>query len=203
MWFYQLLQREVLTWMTLNRSVIEGHKTTKEKSKMSYDKTATYSIPAFTKRKRALCSLGNRGFTLIELIVVMAILGVLATLAIAAYGAIKDKAREARCMTEIRELEKVINAMAIDKGGVYPSSAEVAQIAPTDPWGNSYVYVNVATDGGSVLRRKDGFDFLNFDFDLYSKGANGQAPQDIGDPLSLDDIVRAGDGGFVGVVANY
>src|SRR6202163_3653060 len=88
---------------------------TKEKVTMNYDKSATYSISTLTIQKGEQSALDKRGFTIVELIVVMAILGILAFMAIPAYSQIKDKAREVRAMEEIRGLEKSINAFTIDK----------------------------------------------------------------------------------------
>jgi len=175
-------------------SVIEKSHDDKRETQMSHEKTATCSIPASTTRKLALHSLGDRGFTLIELIVVTAILGVLALLAFPAYDQIKNKAREVTCMTEIRDLERIISAYVIDKGAINPGNwVQLGIATPVDPWGHAYEY--------KVPFRKD-VTFINGDYDLYSNGADGVSAQDIDDANSLDDLVRSGDGGFVGLVSN-
>jgi len=38
----------------------------------------------------------------------------------------------------------------------------------------------------------------NADFDLYSMGADGASAQDFDDLTSKDDIIRSGDGSYVG-----
>ena len=38
----------------------------------------------------------------------------------------------------------------------------------------------------------------NSDFDLYSLGSDGVSQQDFDDPTSKDDIIRSGDGSYVG-----
>jgi general secretion pathway protein G len=44
---------------------------------------------------------------------------------------------------------------------------------------------------------------INSDFDLYSTGRDGQTKTQITNKDSLDDIIRANDGGFVGLARNY
>jgi general secretion pathway protein G len=135
--------------------------------------------------------------TLIELILVSAIIGILATMAIPAYSRIQDIARQVRAVEEIRVIEKSVYAVSIDKGG-----ATLADLTGTgqenlrDPWGNLYVYHPIAPAPDPVAR----FFLtttLNTDFDLYSKGPNGGTDPDITLAVSLDDIVRTGDGGAV------
>lgn len=155
----------------------------------------------------------QRGFTLVEVIVVMAILAVLTSVALPAYSNLKDQARVARAATELRDIEKMINAFSIDKAGVFPSSLEELQqgIAEMkDPWGAHYVYINIANASTLPAQlyppRKDDVHLdqpLNTDFDLYSLGADRDTSQYITNNLSQDDIVRAGDGGFFGLGRDY
>ena len=44
---------------------------------------------------------------------------------------------------------------------------------------------------------------LNSDFDLYSMGADGQSVAPITTKVSQDDIIRANDGGYIGLARNY
>jgi general secretion pathway protein G len=44
---------------------------------------------------------------------------------------------------------------------------------------------------------------LNSDFDLYSKGPDGESVPALTAGVSRDDIVRANDGAFIGVAADY
>lgn len=163
---------------------------------MNQPKADIISVPASPLRLSSLPISCNRGFTLVELIVVAAILGVLVLLSIPTYAHIQSRARVVRCMQEIRNFEKAITAQAIDKGGVFPATWEQAGMArPLDPWGRPYVI--------SAPFRKD-MTFINQDYDLYSTGADGLTAEDgdiaDADGKSLDDVLRAGDGGFVGLV---
>lgn len=44
---------------------------------------------------------------------------------------------------------------------------------------------------------------LNSDFDLYSMGKDGNTAKPITAKISQDDIIRANDGGFVGLARRY
>ena len=148
--------------------------------------------------KRHGTTLNHRGMTLIELIVVCAILGALILIAIPAYTKYKDLARESRAMSEIRVLEAAITAYYSDKNA-YPDPNDpnvfktIGYGGLIDPWGNAYQYkpagtrTTVATD-------------LNSDYDLYSLGVDGLSAPSIApnNPASQDDIIRASDGAFVG-----
>jgi general secretion pathway protein G len=44
---------------------------------------------------------------------------------------------------------------------------------------------------------------INSDYDLYSEGKDGNSAPPLGAAQSLDDVVRANDGGYVGLAANF
>jgi general secretion pathway protein G len=61
-------------------------------------------------------------------------------------------------------------------------------------------------DGGSYLgeARKDYFLVpLNSEYDLYSVGKDGESRPPLSVPVSADDVIRANDGAYVGLAANY
>ncbi|MBI4001946.1 MAG: prepilin-type N-terminal cleavage/methylation domain-containing protein [Nitrospira defluvii] len=86
----------------------------------------------------------QQGFTLIELIIAVAIIGALAGLAIPAYVGYLDKARLARCIAEIRYIERAIDAFEVANESLPNSLAEAGAGDLVDPWGNSYEYLNIA-----------------------------------------------------------
>lgn len=143
----------------------------------------------------------DRGFTLVELIVVTAVLGVLATLVVPAYDHFVGKVRVTRCVAEIRGLEKEINAFTIDRNTLPASLADIGWDTQEDPWGNLYQYRNILN--GDLPRQDQFLNNLNGDFDVFSVGPDGLSAQSLGDASSLDDVVRAGDGGWVGQADNF
>jgi general secretion pathway protein G len=139
-------------------------------------------------KKELLISLGNRmrrggrGFTLIELMVVIVILGILAGLIIPRIMGRPDEARQTKARIMIEGIETAMKLYRLDNG-FYPTTeqglralVEASTIqplprnwreggylekgkVPKDPWGNDFVYLCPGTQG---------------EFDLISYGADGQ-----------------------------
>jgi general secretion pathway protein G len=156
---------------------------------------------------RSQVALGCRGFTLVELIVVSAILGVLMLIALPTYTAYMKSVKESRCMADIRTLEKDISAYAIEKNALPDTNTfltEIGRDGLLDPWGRNYVYLKIAGGGGVPYKDLLNKPF-NTDFDLYSRGEDGNSTATLaGDPPppeNMDDIIRT-EGGYVGLGKN-
>ena len=145
-----------------------------------------------------------RGFTIIELLAVMVILGILAGLAFPKLQTVINQARTARAIGDIKALQT--DLMSFEAGG-QPLPADLAAIgrgAMLDPWGNPYVYYPFPPGPGAGGKRKDRFLVpVNSTFDLYSLGPDGASALPFTALSSQDDIVRANDGGFVGLARNF
>lgn len=70
----------------------------------------------------------KKGFTLIELLVVVAIIGLLSTLSIVALNTARAKARDARRVSDVKQIQTALELYYNDKGD-YPAST--ATLSPT------------------------------------------------------------------------
>lgn len=146
----------------------------------------------------------GRGFTLPELLLAIATLGTIIGVAIPAYRDYLEKAKVMRAVTDIRTIEKRILAYELDNGGLPNALGDIGQPSPPDPWGNPYVYLRIAGVKTPGTLRKDRFLVpLNSDYDLYSKGVDGQTKAPLTAQASWDDVIRANDGGYVGLASDY
>jgi general secretion pathway protein G len=144
-----------------------------------------------------------KGFTLIELMIVVAIIMTLAAIAIPAFSRYVEKAKIAKAIAEIKILSQEISAFAADGGPLPNTLNDIGRAGLLDPWGNPYQYLNYATVKGQGKIRKDrSLHPLNSDYDLYSKGKDGKSQPPITSHNSQDDIIRASDGGFIGLASN-
>jgi general secretion pathway protein G len=115
-----------------------------------------------------------------------------------------DQARITRAVGDIRSIELDIKTFELTEGRLPVDLIEIHADMFRDPWGNPYVYTNLTTTKGKGKARKDRYlNPLNSDFDLYSMGEDGASSTPLTAKASRDDIVRANDGAFVGLAADY
>jgi general secretion pathway protein G len=129
-----------------------------------------------TCRKRVTRSGRDRGFTLLELLVVMVILGLLASYVAPRFFAQIGKSEVSVARTQIEGFEKALDQFRIDVGR-YPTTEEglaalntkpgdmakwngpyLKKAIPNDPWGKPYTYRSPGAKG---------------DFELLSFGKDG------------------------------
>ena len=132
-------------------------------------------------RKILLKKIDGRGFTLIELMVVIIILGILAMYVAPKIMGRPDEARQVKARLDIASLETAIKLYRLDNG-MYPGTEQGLQAlvaqpetgtlakkwrkggyleknrVPKDPWGNEYIYLCPG---------------VNDDYDIISYGADG------------------------------
>jgi general secretion pathway protein G len=141
------------------------------------------------------------GFSIIELMAAIAVLGTLAAFAIPAFNGYTERARTNAAIGEIGRVAVELHRWRTNNNGAFPDTLAAAGITmDLDPWGNAYVYEDVATAG--ILRTHSGAP-VNTDFDLYSRGSDADSATSLTDARSLDDVVIARDGAFVGKAEYY
>jgi general secretion pathway protein G len=143
------------------------------------------------------------GFTLIQLMGVVAIIAILGALAVPSYTAYVDRARVARAISEIGDIEIAVKQFeARDPQGLPPSSLnDIGFGGATDPWGNPYLYTNLLN--GGVPRVDQYGDPVNQEYDLLSTGQDGATALALTSANAQDDIVRGNDGTYLGLVSDY
>lgn len=94
----------------------------------------------------------ERGFTLVELMVVVVIIGILTAIAVPAMGKQVDKAKVKRAVAEVKAMKTAVDTYKMEKS-VCPKTNEVKNALEdfgitsfNDPWENSYVYATKDTD---------------------------------------------------------
>ncbi len=144
------------------------------------------------------------GLTLIEIMIVLAIIGVIASIAMPAYKDYTEKAKINQAVSDIAAVCVKIEAYWQDNR-TYPSSlADVGASGMVDPWGNAYRYLDLTLPSSTGAARKDrNLVPINSDFDLYSMGKNGATTPPISTPNGKDDIIRANDGRFLDLASKY
>jgi general secretion pathway protein G len=110
----------------------------------------------------------ERGFTLVEMMVVIVIIGLLATVVVINVLPATDRAAMTKARADISTLEQSVEMYRLNKLQ-YPAGGEGLQAVvaegfikrlPNDPWGKPYLYAAPGRDGRQ--------------FDIYSLGADGR-----------------------------
>ena len=121
---------------------------------------------------KKLQNLGAKGFTLIELMVVMVIIGLLAATVVPKFFGQVDKAMQQDAQAQIELLGQALDLYRLETHK-YPTSdvglnaikPYLKKNIPKDPWGNDYVYESPGKEGR-------GYDLYSFGGDN-SEGGEG------------------------------
>ena len=148
-----------------------------------------------------------RGFSLLELLVALAVLSILSAMAMPAYDSYVERSRVGQAVADIGRLDMEIEKFLANNFAYPASLADLPGGVPMDPWGRPYQYLQIRDNDTPGLRgqlRKDrNLVPINSDYDLYSLGTDGDSRPPLTARPSRDDIVRASDGSFVGAAEEF
>jgi prepilin-type N-terminal cleavage/methylation domain-containing protein len=75
----------------------------------------------------------ERGFTIVELLIVIVVIGILAAITIVAYNGVQNRARTTTAQANAQEVQSKAEVYAADTGnGAYPTQAQLTGVASTD-----------------------------------------------------------------------
>ncbi len=143
------------------------------------------------------------GFSLLELMLVTAVVAIIGAVAVPTYQTVVDRTHARRAISDIGVLSLKIKKFEVAKGRFPDSLAEAGLAGGLDPWGNAYRYLNVTGASLGELRKDRNLVPINTDFDLYSAGKDGDTRPPLTAAPSRDDIVRANNGSFLGLAEDY
>ena len=145
----------------------------------------------------------TRGFTFVEVLIALAIVAVLLFVATPSYSSYRERTRVNQAIFDIVAISAQVKAYELDNRA-YPDNLLQIGASKLDPWGRPYVYNPLVGKGDKGQARKDkNLVPINSDFDLYSVGKDGESRAPLHAKWSRDDVVRANDGGFVGLASDY
>jgi general secretion pathway protein G len=149
---------------------------------------------------------GRPGFTLVELLIAIAIVAVLVAIAVPSYGNYRYRAQVAQAQSDIRDLESVIARYYGDNRLLPDSLADIGKAGLLDSWKHPYAYLRLNPLEKKLMgqvRKDKNLVPINSDYDLYSMGRDGTSQAPLTAAPSRDDIVRASNGRFVGLASDY
>ncbi len=146
----------------------------------------------------------QEAFSLVETLIVSALVATLAALAGGVYASALERARVTRAIGDLRSLDTDIRTYHVTTGRYPATLADVRRPLPMDPWGNPYEYLDLSQRRNRGRARKDRrLNPINSDFDLYSTGKDGRTVSPLTAPVSQDDVIRARDGAFLGLGRDF
>ena len=143
------------------------------------------------------------GFSLIEIIVVMMIFALVVTIAVPVFNDYVARADSDQAIADINAIATAIKNYQNQNGDELPPSLAAISHKQKDPWGHDYVYLTLSAAQKGHARKNNNLVPLNTDYDLYSRGPDGDSQTPLTAEVSRDDILRASNGAFIGVAEEY
>lgn len=144
------------------------------------------------------------GLTLLELVIVVAIAAVVGFVAVPSYRSYVLRAQSSAAIADVTDIHLRIQTYLTNWGALPADLGDVHAADKLDPWGNPYVYLSFdGLHGQGQMRKDKNLVPVNSQYDLYSKGPDGESRPPFTARHSRDDIVLANDGGYIGVVSEY
>jgi general secretion pathway protein G len=97
----------------------------------------------------------ERGLTLIELVLVIALVAILASLAASGWGGYQNRIKTKTAVEEITAISMVIDQYYADNNAFPADLAAIGRGGLRDPWGNAYAYLDLTSAKGKGKARKD------------------------------------------------
>ena len=145
----------------------------------------------------------DHGFTLVEVLIVVSIFAILASIAVPNYLEMKYRAEVTAAIADIKSIATTLYGYSESTGDFPASLADVGLDGKKDPWGNPYEYWPIMGDKNQKVRKDRSTHPINTDFDLFSSGKDGDTNYALTAHSSQDDVIRANNGGFIGLASKY
>jgi len=104
--------------------------------------------------------MNKRGFTIVELLIVIVVIAILAAITIVAYNGIQNRAKQSAAQSRLTQANKKILAYAVQNSDTYPDSLAQAEVD------NSDESLQYSVDNGSTPKRY-GLTVTNGNFSYY------------------------------------
>jgi general secretion pathway protein G len=143
------------------------------------------------------------GFTMMEVMIGIAIILVLAGIAIPSYLKQREDFNFKKTVMDIQNISQMLDVVYYAQKAYPNTLAEVGMDKLKDRWGNAYEYWPITGDKNQKVRKDHNTHPINTDFDLCSKGKDGQTNFPLTANASRADIIRARNGAFIGLATDY